>query len=331
MWRVYLMKLDKWGTGPFAKQTVGREVASTQVRAGATESFASPAAGPYRLVASNSDGTVVGVSDEILWDPAKGLPSPVVLVPGRTGKIIADLESGQVTGGELMATNTVIPESLIAAEHRLTDVTGDTAIVDKIPPGDYLLTLTSATFNANAVNVRVEAGRVTHVKLRPLDLGTIEGRVMVGRLPVTSATVTVKSQTDPNLLPKTAATNEAGMFRIEGLPADAYIVEASDGSGEQARTVRKSAIVPSQGGVVHVELNLEPPPRISFSLPPSFAVAPGTPIILLSRETGDTIHPQWRDGMLEANLMPGVYGVSVGDAPVGTIRIDADGYVEPVE
>ncbi|MGC8840494.1 MAG: carboxypeptidase regulatory-like domain-containing protein [Candidatus Sumerlaeaceae bacterium] len=331
-WQVFLMRVDAWGSGTYAKQLLGREVASARVIGGSQDAFPSPPEGRYRIVAVGTSGTRVGVSDEIAWDPAKGLPAPVIVVPDKTGQLRVEFENAQIEQGELVATNMILPESLSAAEHAIANVEGDSAVLTNLPPGDYLVILTSSTFNASAINVRVEAGRMSTVRLRPMDLGVIEGRVRKGQTPQPGVRITIKSQTDASFQPKVTGSDEGGMFRIEGLPADLYVIEAEEGTAEQGvRHVRKSATIPPEGGTVSVEIDLAPPPRISFSLPASMTVKPGAEVVLLSRESGDTIRPEWRDGVLEASIAPGVYTVSVGDAPLGAIRIDAEGHVESAE
>ncbi len=332
-WDVHLMKIDLWGSGTYAKQLLGREISSARVVGGTQDAFPSPPQGRYRLVAVSSDGgRMVGVSDEVDWDPSKEAPRPVVVIPGKTGQLRLEFENATIDQGEVVATNMILPESLSAAEYKMSNVQGDSVVLSDLLPGDYLVICTSPSFNASAINVRVEAERMATVKLRSMQLGTIEGRVLERQIPLPQVRITVKSQTDPTFPPKVAETDETGSFRVESLPADSYVVEAELATGEEtSRRVRKGTTIPQEGGVVQVDLDFAPPPRISFSLPPSMAVSPGAEIILLSRDTGETVRCQWRNGLFEANLQPGVYSVSVGDAPLGTIRIEADGHVEPVQ
>ncbi|MCX7626050.1 MAG: carboxypeptidase-like regulatory domain-containing protein, partial [Candidatus Sumerlaeaceae bacterium] len=332
LWQVYLMRLDVWGSGTYANQLVGREIASTRVVGGSQDAFPSPATGRYRIVACDSKGEQVGVSPEIEWDPTKGIGSPVVITPGKTGRLRVEFESAHVENGELVATNMILPESIASAERRLPDIVGDSAELDNLIPGDYLITVTSSSFNSSATNVRVEPDRSATVKLKALQLGTIEGRIMNAKTPVPGIQVTIKSQTDPSFEPRTATTDAAGLFRVDGLAPDLYVVELMwQGEGGIAKSLRRSAKVSGDGGVARVEINIAPPPRLSFALPHSFNVAPGAPVVLLSRDSGETIRPEWKADVLEAELEPGVYTVSVGDAPVGTMRLHADGRTEALE
>jgi hypothetical protein len=330
-WQVYLMRIDVWGSGPYAKQLMGREVASTRVLGDSQDAFPAPPAGRYRIVAVGSAGATVGVSDEIEWDPARGLATPVAVVPGKTGRLQIQFENAYVQRGELVATNMILPESITTAERRVPNVEGDGVMVDDLVPGDYLVTASSSAFTASATNVRVEPDRVATVKLRALQPGAVEGTVKNGSVPLADVQVVLKSQTDSSFEPRVVATDSAGHFRIDGLPPDLYVVEVTGGDASSPRTLRKGAKVGSDGGVVVVDINVAPPPRLSFSLPASFNVSPGAPVILLSRESGELVKPQWNGSLLEAEVDPGIYTVSIGDSPVGTMRIDADGRTEPVE
>jgi len=326
-WKVYLMRVDRWGSGTYSNQLLGREVAQTHVVGGARDAFPAPQAGRYRIVAANDNGSI-GVSREVEWDPARGISSPVIIEPGKSGRIVADFSGTNVEDAEIVASNMIVPESLAASEHTLSHISGDSAVVDNLPAGDYLVIVTSESFSAHAVNVRIEPGETARVSLRPAKLGTIAGRVTSGNSPVSGITVTVKSQTDESAPTRTASTDESGSFQFDGLSPDLYVVEATASERNGGKTVRKSARIPDEGGVVSVDLDLTPPPRISFALPPSLGVASGSPVHLLSRESGEMIRPEWRGGILEANLSPGIYSVSIGDAPVGEIKINGDGTVE---
>lgn len=332
LWQVYLMRLDVWGSGTYANQLVGREVASTRVVGGNQDAFPSPAPGRYRIVACDNTRELVGVSPEIEWDPAQGVSAPVVVTPGKTGRLKIEFENAHVENGELVATNMIVPESIAAAERRVPDVTGDSTELDSLIPGDYLITITSSSFNSSATNVRVEPDRPATVKLKALQLGAVEGRVLNGKTPVQGVQVTLKSQTDPSFEPKVMKTDADGQFRVEGLPPDLYVVEVMlANEGGTTKQFRKSAKVTGEGGTANVEINIAPPPRLSFALPTSFNVAPGSQVILLSRDSGETVRPEWKGDLLEAEVEPGVYTVSVGDAPVGTMRLQADGRTEALE
>lgn len=329
-WDVHLMRIEPWGAGKFAKQLVGREIAEARVVGGAQEAFPAPDAGRYRLVAANAHG-VIGVSEEIDWNPEKGSERPVVIRPGQAGAVVAEFKDHvHVENGEVVATNMVVPETLPGAERRLTQVAGDSVTMDGLPAGDYLVVVSSDTFNASATNVRVMPGQITRVAMQQTELGSVEGSVRRGSVALASVQVTVKSQTDASEPVRTTTTDETGGFRVDGLPADSYVIEVAVPAETGSRVVRRSLRIPEQGGVVRLDVDVTPPPRIAFVLPAPMHAAPGSPVVLLSRETGDMIRPEWRGGLLEAELSPGTYQVSIGDAPLGEIRVEADGRVEAV-
>jgi hypothetical protein len=148
---------------------------------------------------------------------------------------------------------------------------------------------------------------------------------------VEGATIELVSQTDPEFTPRKSESSSDGSFSFEDLPPDLYLVRVTIQDQEQQRSGQKSVRVTSEEQSARVEIDLTPPPRISFTLPDQFAVLPGQPIQMLNRDTGQLIHPQWRGNILEAELPPGLYSVSVGDAALGEVRVNPDGTVEAAQ
>jgi len=328
-WKVYLMRIQPWGSGTHAKQLQGLPISEITAIGGQEEAIPGPPEGTYRLVAIDAAHSV-GVSGPVAWDPTNPPPMPIRIVPGATGSLRGTLEGGEEVVAEVVATNMVLPDGKCTTEFSAMAQNG-TFSFPALPPGDYLVLVTSESYNASAENVRVGSGRVTEIKLRPLRLGSIQGKVLKDKAPVEGANLELVSQTDPDFTPRKTVSSSDGSFAFEDLPPDLYLIRVTVQDQGQQRSGQKSARVTSDELSSQIEIDLTPPPRISFALPPQFAVLPGQPVQMLNRDTGQLIQPKWHGNVLEAELLPGLYSVSIGDAAVGDVRVNPDGTVEAAE
>jgi hypothetical protein len=326
-WQLHLVKIDRWGAGTYGDQLVGRVAIEKAATGGNEEELMPPAEGTFRVVAIGA-GNTVGVSKAFEWKPSAPVAVYLTISPGAGGKLLGSLDGAPPDAVEIVATNMTLPDGKCETEYHATANNREFGFAG-LPPGDYLVIATHERFSANATNIVVSAGEATRITLGVASLAAVSGVVTLDSKPVAGAEIELVSQTDPETPARQARTGEDGVFAFDNISADGYVVRAR--GGEKELSAQRTITVERNSSPAPLAIDLSPPKRISFRLPASMSASGDAPILLLSRESGEMIRAERSNGALEANIAPGVYSVSRGDDPLGTIEIGADGSVRTVE
>lgn len=180
------------------------------------------------------------------------------------------------------------------------------------------------TFSGYTLNVEVSPGETATANLSALQALTAQGSVVLAGEPLPNTKITIVSETDPAFPAQTVESNADGQFSIEGLLPDSYQLSASYESEAGNLATQLTLKLEANVQPPPVLVNLTPPSSVQFTVDSGATLAPGTPIMLMHKQTRQLTTAQWVNGQLEAEVPPGEYEVWQGDAVGGTAIVSED-------